>query len=112
MIEPEELAFCEVHTDTSQFNTPASPLYSDAFHSGTNPSAVGAHSAEHLRPHPRPESPYLPDSYCSHYSGAPSGQDGLLNDPPSWKYNAFVVHENTKAELARAEARQSTGSNC
>ena len=40
MIEPEELAFCEVHTDTSQFNTPASPLYSDAFHSGTNPSAV------------------------------------------------------------------------
>lgn len=23
--EPEDLAFCEVHTDTPQFNTPASP---------------------------------------------------------------------------------------
>lgn len=37
----------------------------------------------------------------------------LVERIPGWKYNALVVQENTKAELARAEAeaRQSTDSN-
>ena len=41
------------------------PFYSDAFHGGTSPSAMGTHRAW-LRPHPRPESSYLPDSCRSH----------------------------------------------
>ena len=34
----------------------------------------------------------------------------LVERIPGWKYNVFVVQKNTKAELAEAEARQSTES--
>ena len=36
----------------------------------------------------------------------------LFERIPGWKYNALIVEKNKKIELARAEARQSTGSNC
>lgn len=48
-------------------------FYSDAYNGGTNPCAVGAHRGEHLRPHPRPESPHLSDSCRSHYRCAHLG---------------------------------------